>query len=43
LSARVIGGIAAGSRVQVLGRSGAWVLVRTATGQVGYVYGSYVR
>ena len=43
LKAPVVGGLVAGSRVQIVGRSGAWVLVRTATGQVGYIYGTYVR
>jgi uncharacterized protein YgiM (DUF1202 family) len=43
LTARVIGGVAAGARVQVLGRVGSWLRVRTATGQIGYVYGAYVR
>jgi uncharacterized protein YgiM (DUF1202 family) len=34
---------AAGTRVQVLGSSGGWALVRLPSGTTGYVLGSYVR
>jgi len=43
LRARVIGGVAAGTHVQILGRSGAWALVRLPSGQTGYVYAALVR
>lgn len=43
LKAPVVATAVAGTRVQILGRAGAWALVRLPSGAVGYVYGSYVR
>lgn len=43
LRARVVGLAAAGTHVTVLGRSGAWTLVRLPSGRIGYVYAAYVR
>jgi cell wall-associated NlpC family hydrolase/uncharacterized protein YgiM (DUF1202 family) len=39
----VIGLAGAGTRVQIIGRSGGWVLVRLPSGQTGYVSGAFVR
>jgi cell wall-associated NlpC family hydrolase/uncharacterized protein YgiM (DUF1202 family) len=43
LKARVVATTAAGTHVQVLGRSGSWTRVRLPSGQTGYVLGTYVR
>jgi uncharacterized protein YgiM (DUF1202 family) len=43
LSRPVIGLVAAGTRVQVLGASSGWTRVRLPTKQVGYILGVYVR
>jgi len=43
INAPVVGMAAAGSRVQVIGYSRGWVLVRTSSGLTGYVLGTYVK
>jgi cell wall-associated NlpC family hydrolase/uncharacterized protein YgiM (DUF1202 family) len=43
LSARVVTLAAAGTHVAILGRSGAWALVRLPSGRTGYVYALYLR
>mgnify|MGYP001191868892 CR=1 FL=1 len=43
INAPVVGLAAAGTRVQVIGYSRGWVLVRTSSGLTGYVLGTYVK
>src|SRR5579872_91253 len=43
IGARVVGLVAAGTHVRVLGYRAGWALVRLPSGMTGYIYGSYVR
>jgi uncharacterized protein YgiM (DUF1202 family) len=43
VNAPVVGMVAAGTHVTVLGYKNGWALVRLPSGQTGYVLGSYVR
>ncbi len=43
LKARVVGLVAAGTHVTVLGYRAGWAWVRLPSGMTGYVYGSFVR
>jgi N-acetylmuramoyl-L-alanine amidase len=43
INAPVVGMVAAGTHVTVLGYKNGWALVRLPTGQTGYVLGTYVR
>jgi len=40
--ANVIDSLARGDTVEVLGRSGNWILVRTSEDEEGYVFGAYL-